>query len=170
MSKESWKAVVGYEGWYEVSSLGRVRRVKTGPGARVGRILRSGKNHKGYFMVCLCKEGSPHTCKIHRLVLIAFVGLPKPGEESNHKDGVKTHNYPDNLEWLTHKENTLHRCRVLGYRGELAPYAKLANKDIPIIRRLVAEGKLPQRVIGNMFGVSRATIRRIQSGINWAHV
>lgn len=164
---EIWKAVVGYEGWYEVSDQGRVRRVKT------GRILRPQKDKNGYYQVNLCREGSPHVFMVHRLVLMAFRGLPKPDQEGNHKKGNKADNRLEKLEWVTRSENMLHRFRVLGVqtlKGEVNGRAKLNNKDIPIIRRLLAEGKLTQKAIGEMLGVKQAAISRINSGRAWEHV
>lgn len=168
---ETWKAVVRYEGIYKVSDQGRVRRIKAANGATVGRILRSSKDKDGYCLVHLCREGICKTNKVSRLVLTAFVGSPKPEQESNHKDGVKANNRPENLEWVTKSENNLHKCRVLGKsRGELHNKAKLTNKDLPVIRRLLAEGKLLQREIGELFGVSGATISDIKLGRYWAHI
>lgn len=168
---EQWKAVVGYEGIYEVSNQGRVKRIKAYNTTHIGRILQPGKTKKGYYLVVLCKEGIRHSSLVSRLVLKAFIGLPKPGQECNHKNGIKADNYPDNLEWLTHKENSLHAYRVLGKgRGEIHCNAKLKNKDIPFIRRLLAEGKLLQREIATMFGVDRTTIGHIKSCNTWGHI
>lgn len=162
---ETWKPVIGYEGIYKVSDLGRVCRTKT------GRILRPVKDKKGYYQVSLYKEGIPHTSSIHSLVLIAFVGLPPESHEGNHKNGIKSNNELDNLEWLTHKENQLHASRVLGIgQGEDNGSAKLRNHDIPVIRRLLAEGKLLQREIGAMFGVNNRIICRIKLRQNWAQI
>lgn len=108
---------------------------------------------------------------INRFVLMAFLGLPAPGQECNHKNGIKTDNRVENLEWLTKSENSLHACRVLGKgRGESNGRAKLINKDIPIIRRLLAERKFLQTEIANLFGVSKATISDIKFGRHWAHI
>lgn len=168
--KEIWKPILGYEDYYEVSSLGRVRRVKGGAGATAGRILRPGKDGGGYRIVILYKKGISKTLKVSRLVLIAFAGLPAPGKECNHKNGIKADDKLENLEWVTSSENSLHKCRILGYRGEVHGRAKLKNNDIPVIRRLLAEGKLVQREIGELFGVSRQAIWYIKHGNNWAHI
>lgn len=170
---EQWKPVVGYERIYQVSGQGRVRRIKAASGTQIGRILRPSKNTKGYYYVNLHKEGARRQRHflISRLVLMAFVGLPPKGYECNHKNGVKAENYPDNLEWVTHKENTLHRSRVLGKgRGELHGQAKLNNSDIPIIRKLIAEGKTTLTAIGKRFGVTPTTICYIKHGKKWGHI
>lgn len=165
MNMENWKPVVGYEGWYDVSDQGRVRRAST------GRIRRLAKDKDGYNRVVLHKENISCTCKVHRLVLTAFNGLPLEGQECNHKNGIKTDNYPENLEWLTHRNNMLHSRRVLGRCvGELQGQAKLKNQDIPVIKRLLVEGRLTQRKIAEMFGVCQATIKDIKFGRHWAHI
>jgi DNA-binding CsgD family transcriptional regulator len=106
-------------------------------------------------------------------VLIAFKGLPLPGQEGNHKNGDKADNRLIKLEWITHKENVRHRFHTLrhfGLRGGLHNMAKLTDKDIPMIRRLLAEGKLLQREIGELFGVSQPTIADIKTRHTWAHI
>ena len=72
MLTEDWRPVVGYEGWYEVSSLGRVRRARPGLGARVGHILSPQLSNNGYLMVPLCREGCRRYRSVHRLVGEAF--------------------------------------------------------------------------------------------------
>lgn len=167
---EKWKSVVGYEDIYEVSDQGRVCRIKAASGTQIGRILRPVKDKKGYYHVNLCKEGISHACKIHRLVLMAFIGKPKPGQEGNHKNGNKADNRLEKLEWVTKSENDLHRCRVLGKgRGELHGRAKLINKDIHIIRKLLVEGKLSLRELGRQFNVSSSTIYGIKHRQTWTH-
>lgn len=171
MKTETWKPVVGYEGWYKVSDRGRVCRIKAYNTTRVGRILRPIKDKDGYYLVDLYKEGVRKHCKVHRLVLMAFAGFPEPGQEGNHKNGIKSDNYPDNLEWVTKSENGLHSRQVLGQCvGEKHGRAKLINKDIPAIRRLLAEGNLALRAIGGMFDVSKDAIWQIKLGKTWTHV
>lgn len=81
-------------------------------------------------------------------------------------DGDTTVNRLEKLE-----EKDLHKYRVSGIaRGERAGKAKLKSSDIPIIRQLLAEGKLLRREIGKMFGVRRGAIRDIQFGKTWAHI
>ena len=104
---EQWKAVVGYEGLYEVSSHGNVRSIKR------DIILKLVKNKKtGYLNVTLCKDGKAKCFRIHRLVAIAFIPNPDNKETVNHIDEDKTNNHVCNLEWNTHKENTRHsKCK-----------------------------------------------------------
>lgn len=113
MDEEVWRPVAGYEGVYEVSSRGRIKRVLAGQGTRVGTILK-GRITKGYLYVNLCLNGKRRGYRINRLVCEAFHG-PSFGRESNHRNGIKTDNRSRNLEWSTHSQNNLHKTRVLGH-------------------------------------------------------
>ncbi len=104
---ERWRDVVGFEDYYCVSNRGRVMRNNT------GRILKQYPTRKGYLQINLCKNGLMYNFRVHRLVLLAFVGLPKDDQETNHKDGVKSNNRVRNLEWVTCKENNQHKIHVL---------------------------------------------------------
>lgn len=100
--KEVWKDIEGYEGLYQISNLGRVKRVTT------GRILKGGKDKDGYLMVKLYKNNIRSNKKIHRLVAEAFIPNPENKPQVNHADENKTNNSLDNLEWMTAKENINH--------------------------------------------------------------
>jgi hypothetical protein len=105
---EQWRPVVGHEGWYEVSDFGRVRRVKPAKGTVVGRILTPFVHRNGYHYLRLHDNGEIHEYRIHRLVLAAFCGPCPLGYETNHKNGIKSDNRAENLEWVTSSENSLH--------------------------------------------------------------
>ena len=92
---------------YEVSNLGRVRN------ARTGLVLRPRKSAHGYRKVSLFYKGQSKECYIHYLVATAFVEGWREGLEVNHKNGVKTDNRAENLEWVTRSENHQHAHDVL---------------------------------------------------------
>lgn len=99
---EIWKDVVGYEGKYQVSNLGRVKSLNYN---RTGKeqILKTQTNRYGYLYVCL---GSNHNkVRIHRLVAEAFIPNPYNLPEVNHKDLNRANNVVDNLEWATREYN-----------------------------------------------------------------
>lgn len=119
--EEIWKDVVGYEGYYQVSNLGRVRSLDriTSNGRKIkGKILSTKVNTPPYYpRVSLSVNGKMKLVQVHRLVAQAFVYNPDPEHKTQvgHKDESRTNNRADNLEWVTPKENSnmpLHRKRV----------------------------------------------------------
>ena len=100
MKTETWKPIADYVGLYEVSNKGRVRNLKT------GRILKPGNNGRGYWFVGLYKNGAVKYHYLHRLVALTFIPNPNKLPEVNHKDEIKTNNKLDNLEWISHRDNS----------------------------------------------------------------
>jgi len=116
-----WKAVVGYEGVFEVSRCGKVRRIKTYAGNPWCKEKKQCIcNSTGYPKVSLWYKNKGKTWCVHRLVAMAWV----EGDHSlsvNHKDGIKTNNSADNLEWISLSENTKHQHRT-GLASTLTQY------------------------------------------------
>lgn len=118
-TQEEWRPVVGYEGYYEVSNLGRVKSVERripasrGSGYRTmrGRILRQGTHSGGYGMVYLCVHGKKLNQHVHLLVLTAFRGPRPAGMVCCHNDGDPTNNRLDNLRWGTQADNLRDQVR-----------------------------------------------------------
>jgi len=119
--KEIWKAVVGYENYYEISDLGNVRslekvmeyELKTKYGVTIKRHLLKPKSLKvhisnGYYTTDLQVNGIRQTVTIHRLIAEAFIPNPDNKATVNHKDGIKTNIAISNLEWATFSENNKH--------------------------------------------------------------
>ena len=102
MMNEIWKPVKNYVGLYMVSNLGRVMNCRT------GRILKEQLHERGYLRVTLSKNGKQKMFKVHRLVMIAFVGYVEGKDQVNHIDGDKSNNRLDNLEWCTQSDNMKH--------------------------------------------------------------
>ena len=118
MAQEVWRDVVGYEGLYQVSNMGRVKSVErdvtvcTHCGShtrhRKEHVLTPRKAPNGYMGVGLYKDGVMRQFNVHRIVMLAFVG---PSElQVNHKDEDKTNNRLDNMEYVTGLENTRYTC------------------------------------------------------------
>lgn len=98
---EIWKDIEGYEGYYQVSSLGNIRNVKT------NKILIGDTNNIGYRRVTLYNPIKKRFF-VHRLVALAFCEGYQENYVVNHKDGNKLNNAVNNLEWVTRSENDLH--------------------------------------------------------------
>lgn len=109
-TQETWKDVVGFEGSYRVSNLGRVASLRGRYRANEGtmRILNPGLTSWGYLRVNLSFKNKPSLHKVHKLVALAFVPNPHGKPEINHKDFNKQNNRAENLEWVTSEENNLH--------------------------------------------------------------
>jgi hypothetical protein len=114
---EQWRPVVGYEGRYEVSDLGRVKSLERtvqhvnrwGMITRCipERILKPSVHRRGHHRYVLCSDGHKHDVQVHRLVLEAFVGQCPPGMECCHNDGDSSNNRVNNLRWDTRSSNTI---------------------------------------------------------------
>lgn len=107
MTTEIWRDVIGYEGLYQVSNLGRVKSLYYGK----ERIMRPQKRQHGYLGVQLHGKGGHaernfRTMSVHRLVAEAFIPNPDGLTEVNHRDEDKTNNNAENLEWISHADNT----------------------------------------------------------------
>ena len=109
----------GYFGKYKINKLGVIisyQRYKS------GSVMKPYKTKDGYLRVCLCNDGKPKNFFVHRLVAESFIGN-SCGKEINHKDGEKTNNNVENLEYVTHQQNIIHSYRTLGnkspYKGML---------------------------------------------------
>ena len=118
--EEIWKPVKGFEGYYEVSNLGRVRSVdrlvKYSNGQihlHKGRILSPGLVHKlGYLQVALCNNGKIKHKMVYRLVAEAFIPNPDNLPQVNHKDENAFNNCVENLEWCTIEYNINYGTRT----------------------------------------------------------
>ena len=117
---EEFRDIPGYEGMYEVSNLGRVRRD--------GKILKPLKD-SGYLQVHLSKNGIAKKVLIHRLVALAFLPNPQNLPCINHKDEDKTNNYVNNLEWCTYEYNSNY-----GTRNERAGEKISEKKSKPVLQ------------------------------------
>lgn len=169
--EEEWRDVVGFEGLYEISSLGRVKSVWYNN----NRILKLNTQTGGYVQISLRKNNKAYAKLVHVLVMESFVSLKPTGLEVNHKDGIKTNNMLANLEYVTPKQNMMHafQCLRIGdrkARGEKAGLAKLQDSDVIMIRQIYSQGGITFAELGREFGVHENTISKIVKRRGWGHV
>ena len=157
MTAEIWKYVDGTDGVYKVSSLGRVKRMaciqgmtSTYPGEELPEAVIPGYiNEDGYHKVWVAGK----QLSVHRLVAMAFCSGYKPGLQVNHIDCVRTHNTPDNLEWVTARQNQQHTCAVGNLKHKVLTLQELASA------RQDREGGFTCAEIAKVYGVSEEAIR-----------
>lgn len=152
-SVEVWRDIPGYEGRYQASSHGRIRSVDHYVTRFVkGTVLRPRIRKEGYLSVHISGVGPRD---VHRLVALAFHGVPEPGMQARHLDGDRLNPRPDNLAWGTQSENEADKYRYAGKRH------KLSVSDVREIRHRV--GDLGEGIpsVARAFGVTVETVRQV---------
>jgi hypothetical protein len=144
---EIWKDIKGFNGVYQVSNLGRVKktyrkltRLVNPKYATKEIILKGGIFSNGYLFVCLTKD--KYTSKnylVHRLVAETFIDNPMNKTDVNHIDGNKQNNCIDNLEWCSRSENLAHAVKI-----------GLVKNQCKIIRKVIIENKTEKKVFDSM--------------------
>lgn len=182
-SVESWRPVVGYEGIYSVSDAGRVRREiraswghgNTHPGKLLSLYPMGPRGSKTYPQVKLLLNGKQTSTLVHRIVAAAFIG-PCPNRHNvNHKNGVKTDNRIENLEYVTYSENARHAHRT-GLRhaapshGSANGMSKLTENQARDIWVRFQAGQESQEAIAKSHGVTQTCVSRIACGQTWRHI
>jgi hypothetical protein len=189
---EEWRPVVGYEGLYEVSNYGRVRRSSDSPGHahnwKAGRPV-SIRLKGGYPYVSLWKSNATRSRHVHCLVAEAFIGARPIGLEVNHIDGDKLNPAVTNLEYVTSSQNTQHAYNtglLVAARGERHGMARLTDGQVREIKRVLADSHTERvnrwmkdrsrgktalyRRLAKEYGVHYITIHDIASGRAWGHI
>jgi len=117
MSKlEIWRPVIGFEFFYEASNLGNVRSIKNNNRYRPNqskKILIGGITIWGYRQITLSILGTQKTVRVCRIIATAFIPNPNNKPCVNHKNGIKTDDRAENLEWVTYSENEHHSYDIL---------------------------------------------------------
>lgn len=127
---EEWRSVRAWEGWYEVSNQGRVRRVVGGRGSRSFGRCKKLTVVGGHAVVSLNRPGQQVVEQVHQLVLEAFVSTAPVGMECCHNDGNGLNNYLGNLRWDTPQGNAKDRVRdeaTTGLRSNLSPIVSITS-------------------------------------------
>jgi len=178
---EKWKKIQNYEK-YEISNFGRCKSLPKKTRNRFGeyttkeKILKPRKRNHGYLCYALYDEnGNRKTFSAHRLVADAFIPNQDKKSETNHKNGIKTDNRAENLEWVTHSENCKHAVETglhipVGLKGEKHANSKHTENDILNIRNIAKNTDLYYREIGEIFGISRRYVGEIVNRKVWTHI
>ena len=159
-SSEIWKDIEGYEGLYQVSSLGRVKRISD------GRILHQ-SNSAGYKIVGLIKDGTPRSFGVHRLVAFAFCEGYKEGLVVNHINELKHDNRAENLEWCNASYNvTYNDSQLKGrMRASTRPTIDEKRKKICSMLRYLRKHKgMKVGEAASKAAISESTLNLIESG------
>jgi hypothetical protein len=171
---ELWKDIEGHEGLYQVSNLGRIKSLPKWDGNHLTKekILKISIFDSGYLKINLIKFGFKKWFSIHRLVAQAFIPNPENKPEVNHKDGIKSHCYEDNLEWNTKKENNQHAVKLgLHAKGSKNGMSKLTEWDVKMIRKMYKNTKYwTQQKLADLFNVGQQNICNIINNRIWKHV
>lgn len=165
--QETWKPVVGFEGRYEVSSQGRFKAL-----AReiIYKDGRKGKLKEKMIRGCVGKHGyvvisfdTKTKCLAHRVVAEAFLGVQEYKTTVNHKDGNKTNNCIENLEWATYAENNQHArsTRLNNQHGENTNLSKYTDQFIAAVRNVHEVYGAHYELLGKIFGITGAHARQI---------
>lgn len=169
---EKWKPVVGHEGLYEVSSMGRVRSLprelpsKNGSFRKwKGKVLKPEETTKGYLRVVLTGRGSNKHVSIHRTVCLAFHGPPpRSSFVVCHNNGNNQDNRAENLRWDSQRSNAIDTIT----HG--SGVNKIDAADAAAIKSLVLTSRFTYRQIGDWFGVTKESVSGIANGRTWTHV
>lgn len=188
MSLEQFRPVIGFEGFYEVSNLGRVQslsRLTKGkhPGylnRKKGKLLKPTRT-KGYEYLNLCKLGIRSYHLVHRMVAEAWIKRPIDSSkeitlnphariQAAHLNGVTFDNRAENLCWATPKENTAHQILHGTRRFGVDVHNHILKETEVQAMRLMRQTGATFLQIAAAFNRNRVTTRYAIRGITWAHV
>lgn len=175
-SSEIWKPIIGYEDYYEVSNLGRIRAVdrtitdKNGREKKLhGHMMLQQKQRNGYYSVMLTRGGKKKRISVHRLVGTAFV--PNPGNlpEINHKDETRDNNCADNLEWCDRSYNNVYGAKLTNQvKRQSKPVKQMLNGiTIAVYPSAMAAYRATGVSQGGISGCCRGELKT-SGGYQWA--
>jgi len=156
---EEWR---DFDNRYEVSSNGNVRNKHT------NLILKLSLTGSGYLSLMLYRK----SVNVHRIIAKIFIENPNNYAVVNHKNGIKTDNSIENLEWVTSSENQTHSYKTglkVSKKGTEHGLSVLKEASVIEIKELIKAG-ISQKEIAKLFNVSKSAISHISRGATWSHL
>lgn len=181
IQKEIWIDIIGHEALYQISTKGKLRsldRIVKHPNGKSnfpikGRFLNPSITPNGYFRYSISKEHKRTYESVHRAVAIHFIPNPENKPFVNHKNGIKTDNRVENLEWCTAKENSAHAISTglfVHQKGEQKSQSIL-NEDAVLEIRSINPKDIEAKIrLQQKYGVGRTAINDVISRRRWKHV
>ena len=180
MKNEQWKDIEGYEGLYQISNLGRVKRL-IGINIYKEHYLKPVKDRYGYLYVCLSKNNKHKVKTLHRLVAIYFIPNPDNKPCVNHIDGNKKNNKVENLEWCTYKENTCHAYKtslinlntkkfIESNRAKSKARRKFTEEQVKQIKKIHLETGWGSYKIAQLLMLNRSSVENIIRNRNYKDI
>lgn len=171
MDITQFKGIPDFKDRYKINRQGVVISMKYRGNGGVS-IIKSHKQNNGYLNIKLFKDKKKAGYSVHRLVALTYIKNPQNKKQVNHKNGVRTDNNVENLEWVTHHENVQHAFLKLGRTNNHKNKAVLQYKKTgELVREYISLNEA-----GNVTGISRPNISsccagRLKSagGFKWAH-
>lgn len=182
MEKEIWKDIRGYEGLYQINSIGNVRSldrfVKSSRGGfrkQNSRILTNSIHKHGHHIVNLWKENKSVQYKVYRLLAIAFISNPDNKPCVNHIDGNRMNLSLENLEWVTYSENMRHAydnglTNGTFKAGFESRFCKLSKEDILFIKSKRKNREMKLKDLAALFNIGIGHVSQIGTGKQWREV
>lgn len=170
---EEWKDIPGFEGKYQISSLGNVRTLNY-KRTKQTRLMNGVTDVRGYKCIAFREGGVGSKQKhfmVHRLVAGSFIPNPDNKPFVNHKDGDRSNNKVDNLEWCTRAENEKHKIYELGHpSGSMIPPKKVICIETGKEFESVSEAARQMGVCQGAISFALAVKDRTSCGYHWRYV
>jgi hypothetical protein len=176
--QECWKDIPDLQG-YQASSLGRIRRcgllkvLKDGRSLKLGKkVLTSSTSRNGYKRVRITHNRKTKGYLVHRLVALAFLGNNKGKPYVNHIDAIKHHNYVENLEWVTAKENTQHAISlgIHKVRGEDNGTALYKDEEVLSLIKTLTDSTIPLEAVAIEHNMTLGMVKHVNYCRTWTHL
>lgn len=164
--REIWIDIEKLDSLYRISNFGNVKSI------RRKKLKPMQDNGKGYKQLYVQIKNKRFVFYIHRLVAEAFIPNPSNKPHINHKNGIKSDNRVDNLEWVTQSENLKHAVnKNLIKSGQDSKKSKLSESKVIAIKRLYKiNPRFNRSHVANKLGVRDTTIIKIITGKRWKHL